>query len=98
MVVNSCDSLMPSSVKVAALADAMFSVYSTDVAGQLSYVFDALCFVYTCRRLIDLSNDCRYPERMGWLYKHMNSSASVNQVIYAAPGCIYMPAIDRSLF
>ena len=21
---------------------------------------DAACFVYTCRRLIDLSNDCRY--------------------------------------
>ena len=24
------------------------------------YVFDAVCFVYTCRRLIDLLNDCRY--------------------------------------
>ena len=24
------------------------------------YVFGAACFVYTCRRLIDLSNDCRY--------------------------------------
>ena len=23
------------------------------------YVLDAVCFVYTCRRLIDLSNDCR---------------------------------------
>ena len=23
-------------------------------------MFDAVCFVYTCRRLIDLSNDCRY--------------------------------------
>ena len=28
------------------------------------YVFDAVCFAYTCRRLIDLSNDCRYHEHM----------------------------------
>ena len=26
----------------------------------LEYVFDAVCCVCTCRRLIDLSNDCRY--------------------------------------
>ena len=24
-------------------------------------VFDAVCCIYTCRRLIDLSADCRYP-------------------------------------
>ena len=24
------------------------------------YVVDAVCFVYTCRRLIELANDCRY--------------------------------------
>ena len=53
-------SRMPSSVKVAALADAMFSVYSTDVTGKLSY-----------------------PERMGWIFKAMNSSASVNQACLA---------------
>ena len=33
-----------------------------DVLG-LVYVLDAVCFVYTCRRLIDLSlSDCRYKE------------------------------------
>ena len=53
-------SRMPPSVKMAALADAMFSVYSTDVKGQLSY-----------------------PERMGWIFKAMNSSASVNQACLA---------------
>ena len=26
----------------------------------VAYVLDAICFEYTCRRLIDLSNDCRY--------------------------------------
>ena len=25
------------------------------VVGRMKYVFDAVCFVYTCRRLIDLS-------------------------------------------
>ena len=29
---------------------------------QHKYVLDAVCCVYTCRRLIDLSNDCRYME------------------------------------
>ena len=28
--------------------------------GEQGYVDDAVCSVYTCRRLIDLSNDCRY--------------------------------------
>ena len=32
-----------------------------DVVGHLrTRVRDAVCFVYTCRRLIDLSNDCIY--------------------------------------
>ena len=30
--------------------------------GKLVYVFDAVCVVYTCWRLIDLSLDCRYTE------------------------------------
>ena len=29
-------------------------------ASAVWYVLDAVCFVYTCRRSIDLSNDCRY--------------------------------------
>ena len=33
---------------------------STDQERRIAYVFDAACFVYTCRRLINLSNDCRY--------------------------------------
>ena len=28
--------------------------------GYSKYVLDPVCFVYTCRRLIDLLNDCRY--------------------------------------
>ena len=31
-----------------------------NVSVSTGYVFDAVCFVYTWRRLIDLSNDCRY--------------------------------------
>ena len=33
------------------------------------YVVDAVCFVYTCRRLIDLSNDCRATNEpyKGWV-------------------------------
>ena len=32
-----------------------------EFGGSISlYVVDAVCFVYTCRRLIELANDCRY--------------------------------------
>jgi hypothetical protein len=52
---------MPSAVKVAALADAMFSIMTPDVAGQPVY-----------------------PELMAWIFRAMNSSASVNQACLSA--------------
>ena len=30
------------------------------IVSLMLYVLNAVCFVYTCRRLIDLSNECRY--------------------------------------
>ena len=35
------------------------------IGNTIKYVLDLLpVFVYTCRRLIDLPNDCRYIERV----------------------------------
>ena len=35
-----------------------------------------LCFVYTCRRLIDLSNDCRYPKAFPSALSLVNTSGA----------------------
>ena len=39
---------------------AAFTDGQTVVVPTVGYVLDAAWFVYTCRRLIDLSDDCRY--------------------------------------
>ena len=52
----------------ASCCDGFQDVFASDMATYLEwgmYVLDAACFVYTCRRLIDLSNDCRYPTAKG---------------------------------
>ena len=53
------------------------------------YVSDAVRCVYTCRRLIDLSNDCRYPKvKDDPLLKPM-------ECVQRAGDVIYVPAPDN---
>ena len=44
-------------------------------AAQVSIITEVLGFVYTCRRLIDLSNDCRRPLRRMTTWRRRGSGA-----------------------